>query len=115
MRLQGVRAHTVAARRDASDELGGLTTVEVGPEQPDWGFQALTAVVRAHRGRRLGLLLKLAMLELLAQAEPQLEHILTSNTETNQHMIGINRALGYRVLGNPSRSWELAAASVVEP
>ena len=31
-----------------------------------------TAVVRAHRGHRLGLLVKTAMLDLLAAAEPQL-------------------------------------------
>jgi len=35
--------------------------------------------------------------------------ILTSNSETNQHMIAINEALGYRVLGKPVRSWELPA------
>jgi GNAT superfamily N-acetyltransferase len=115
MRLQGVRAHTVAARHDASGELGGFTMVEVGPEQPDWGFQALTAVVGAHRGHRLGLLLKLAMMDRLAAAEPLVTRLLTSNSGTNEHMIAINEALGYRVLGKPARSWELAAASVVEP
>ncbi len=110
MRLQGMRAHTVTARHDASGELGGLTQVEVGAEQPDWGFQALTAVARPHRGHRLGLRLKLAMLELLAQQEPQVTRILTSNTETNEHMIAINETLGYRVLGKAMRSWELSAA-----
>jgi RimJ/RimL family protein N-acetyltransferase len=115
MRLQGVRAHTMAVRHDASGELGGFTMVEVGPEQPEWGFQALTAVVREHRGHRLGLLLKLAMMDRLAAAEPQVTRLLTSNSATNKHMIAVNEALGYRVLGHPSRSWELAAASVVEP
>lgn len=112
MRLQGVRAHTVAARHDASGELGGFTQVEVGLEQPDRGFQALTAVVRAHRGHRLGLLLKLAMMELLAEAEPQVRRLFTTNTETNEHMIAINERLGYRVLGQPVRSWELPTAQV---
>jgi GNAT superfamily N-acetyltransferase len=113
-RLQGVQAHTVAARDDASGELGGFTQVEVGPEQPDRGFQALTAVARAHRGHRLGLLLKLAMMERLAHAEPRVRRLFTTNTEGNGHMIAINEMLGYRVAGKPHRSWELAAASVVE-
>jgi len=113
MRLQGVRAHIVAARHDASGELGGFTQVEVGPEQPDRGFQALTAVVRAHRGHRLGLLLKLAMMDLLRQAEPQVRKLFTSNAETNEHMIAINETLGYRVLGKPVRSWELPVDSVL--
>jgi len=113
MRLQGVRAQTVAARHDASGELGGFTQVEVGPEQPERGFQALTAVARAHRGHRLGLLLKLAMMELLAEAEPQVRQLFTMNTETNEHMIAINETLGYRVLGKPVRSWELPVDSVL--
>ncbi len=113
MRLQGVRAHAVAARHDASGELGGFTQVEVGPEQPGWGFQALTAVVRAHRGHRLGLLLKLAMMELLAEAEPQVRQLFTMNTKTNEHMIAINEMLGYRVLGKPVRSWELPTADAL--
>ena len=113
MRLQGVRAYVVAARHDASGELGGFTQVEVGQERADRGFQALTAVVRAHRGHRLGLLLKLAMMELLAEAEPQVRQLFTMNTETNEHMIAINETLGYRVLGKPVRSWELPAADAL--
>ena len=109
-RLQGLRAHTVTARHDASGELAGLTVVEIEPERPEWGFQALTAVGRAHRGRRLGLRLKLAMLDLLVRQEPQVQHILTSNGETNMRMISINETLGYYRLGKPARSWELPAA-----
>jgi hypothetical protein len=102
----------VAARHDASGELGGLTQVEVGTESPEWAFQALTAVSRAHRGHRLGLRLKLAMLELLARQEPQVTHLLTGNAETNKHMISINEELGYYVVGKPARSWELPTARV---
>jgi predicted N-acetyltransferase YhbS len=112
IRRQGVRAYTVAARHDASGGLGGLTQVEVGLERPEWAFQALTAVGGAHRGHRLGLRLKLAMLELLARREPQVAHLLTSNTETNKYMISINTELGYYVVGKPARSWELPTAQV---
>ena len=110
--LYGMLAYTVMARYDTTGEPAGLTMVEVGPERPEWGFQALTAVAREHRGRRLGLRLKLAMLDLLARQEPQVKHILTSNTETNGHMIGINETLGYRVIGPPERSWELPVTQV---
>jgi len=48
-------------------------------------------VAREHRGHRLGLRLKLAMLDLLADREPQVRHILTSNAETNGPMIGSTR------------------------
>jgi hypothetical protein len=56
-----------------------------------------------------GLLLKLAMMERLAEAEPQVRLLFTMNTETNEHMVAINETLGYRVLGKPARSWELPA------
>ncbi len=110
--VHGVVPYTVMACHDATGEPAGLTLVEVGPELPEWGFQALTAVARGHRGHRLGLRLKVAMLDLLARAEPRVTHILTSNAETNGHMIGINEMLGYHVIGKPERSWELAAAQV---
>ena len=61
-----MRYYTLAARHDQTGELAGLTALGVDPMQPDWGFQALTAVTRAHRGHRLGLLVKVAMLDLLA-------------------------------------------------
>ena len=112
--LYGMLAYTVMARHDATGEPAGLTLVEVGPELPDWGFQALTAVAREHRGHRLGLWLKLAMLDLLARREPRVKHILTSNTETNAHMIAINESLGYRVIGKPDQSWELPAAQAAQ-
>ena len=35
----------------------------------------------------------------LREAEPQLETIDTWNAESNDHMIGVNELLGYRVLG----------------
>ncbi len=116
-RLHGMLPYIVMACREASGEPAGLTQVEVGSEQPEWAewaFQALTAVAREHRGHRLGLWLKLAMMDLLAREEPQVKHILTSNAGTNRHMIGINETLGYRVIGRTERSWELPAASVVE-
>ncbi|HET9970900.1 MAG TPA: GNAT family N-acetyltransferase [Streptosporangiaceae bacterium] len=113
-RRHGMVPYTVMAGHDASGEPAGLTMVEAGPERPQWGFQALTAVAREHRGHRLGLRLKLAMLDLLAEREPRVRHILTSNAETNAHMIGINEILGYRVIGRTERSWELPASSVVK-
>lgn len=111
--LQGLRAYTVAAAHERTGELGGFTQVEVSPANPARAFQGLTAVIRAHRGHRLGLFLKLAMLDRLAEAEPQVRQVFTENSETNEHMIAINEALGYRVVGGPLRSWELKAADVV--
>jgi RimJ/RimL family protein N-acetyltransferase/GNAT superfamily N-acetyltransferase len=114
IQLQGVRAYTVAARHDATGELAGLTQVEVPADEPRWAFQGLTAVVRNHRGHRLGLLLKVAMLERLVKAEPDIQRIITGNADGNRYMIAINETLGYRILGRPARGWELPVADVLE-
>jgi hypothetical protein len=69
----------------------------------------MTVVARAHRGHRLGLLLKVAMLELLAEREPQLETIETFNADANAHMVGINETLGFRMTGRLT-FWEMPTA-----
>jgi GNAT superfamily N-acetyltransferase len=107
----GVRAHVVAARAPGTGDLAALTQVCVDPAMPEWGFQELTAVARPHRGHRLGLLLKLAMLDRLAAREPQVTRIITANADGNQHMIAINERLGFQVLGRWP-SWELDVADV---
>ena len=102
----GLRTYTVAAMAPGHGELAGLTQLAVDPDCPAWGFQGLTAVARPHRGRRLGLLVKVAMLELLATREPQLARVITGNADANQHMIAINDALGFTVLDRWP-SWQL--------
>lgn len=107
-----VRGYSVAAIAAESGEMAALTDVNVDPEHPEWADQRLTAVVKAHRGHRLGLLVKTAMLEWLATAEPQLKRILTGNAATNEHMIAVNEALGYEVVPPTLRFYELAVSEV---
>jgi RimJ/RimL family protein N-acetyltransferase len=71
-----------------------------------------TVVTRKHRGHRLGLLTKIAMMELLATTEPQLERISTWNAETNEHMIAVNEAIGYTVWGPPVTGSRLDVTAV---
>ena len=108
---QGRHVYTLAALHDASGEMAAVTAVEADPDNPEWGHQLLTAVTRPHRGHRLGLLVKTAMLDWLAAAEPQLERIVTGNAAVNQHMIAINEQLGYELLEPPTQSYELPVAN----
>ncbi len=110
----GLRYYTVAARCGRTGELAGMTQLGVDPLSPHWGYQEMTAVARQHRGHRLGLLVKAAMLELLADHEPQLDQIFTGNADSNEHMIAINAELGFRVIDH-WLSWELPVASVLAP
>jgi GNAT superfamily N-acetyltransferase len=104
----GTREYSVAAQHDASGELAALTRVGVDPEDPEWGYQEITAVIRAHRGHRLGLAVKSAMLDLLIPAEPRLRRIVTDNAENNKYMIAVNEALGYEVFGPPVNEYRLS-------
>jgi len=103
----GITHHTVVARHDGTGELAAVTQVLTDPGAPGFGFQQLTAVLRAHRGHRLGLLVKVAMLDLLAETEPAVDRITTDNAGSNEHMIAINAQLGYEVSG-VTRDWELS-------
>ncbi|MGZ4443008.1 MAG: N-acetyltransferase family protein [Nocardioidaceae bacterium] len=93
------RLYRLLARHRVTGELGGHTVVAVEAERPHVGHQHDTSVVRAHRGHRLGLLLKSAMVLWLAGEEPQLQTVDTWNAESNDHMIAVNEELGYQVLG----------------
>jgi hypothetical protein len=108
----GLRFYSVAAvQREAVGRMAALTEIAVDPADPVWGHQMITAVAREHRGHRLGLLVKVAMLELLATSEPQLERIVTWNAESNTHMIAVNDALGYTILAPPTIWWQLDVAA----
>ena len=91
----GYRFRRVVARHRPTGELAGHTVVVVDSQEPTYAEQHDTSVVRAHRGHRLGLLLKAEMLLWLADAEPQVERITTDNAESNRYMIAVNERLGY--------------------
>ncbi len=94
---RGDRIYRVVARRRDTGEIGGHTVVVINPFFPQFGGQGDTAVSRAHRGHRLGLLLKVEMMRWLAEAEPQLTAIETWNQADNTFMISVNESIGYRL------------------
>ena len=96
---RGDLLHRLVARHRATGELAGHTVVVVDGERPRLGDQHDTAVASAHRGHRLGLLLKTGMNLWLREAQPQLEQIDTWNAESNRHMLAVNDAMGLRVVG----------------
>jgi GNAT superfamily N-acetyltransferase len=105
----GQQFYSVAARHDATGRLVAITQIFVEPDTPGWGFQMTTAVLPAHRGHRLGLLVKAEMLGLLAAREPAVRHILTGNALDNRHMIAINEQLGFTAT-SVYRNWDLDLA-----
>ena len=79
--------------------LVGFTEVGVSRADPRRGFQWGTMVESAHRGHRLGLLLKLVVLQELSTRSPATASVSTWNAQENAPMIAVNEALGARTNG----------------
>lgn len=89
--------HRLLARHRRSGEWAGHTIVCVDGTRPGYAIQEDTSVLGAHRGARLGMLLKASMLLWLRDERPELLTVDTWNARSNTHMIAINDALGCEV------------------
>lgn len=96
----GIREYVICGRDDMTGEFVGVTQVFVtGSVRANQGD---TAVLRQHRGNRLGLRLKVAMMAWLSEVEPSVRELQTWNDPENEHMLRVNHELGYR----PSELWD---------
>ncbi|UBU15750.1 GNAT family N-acetyltransferase [Nonomuraea gerenzanensis] len=94
----GQTCYTTIARRDSDGAPAAYTRIFLDTGRTDgWAQQGDTAVLRAHRGHRLGLLLKLSNLLWLREHEPQAERVITWNATSNRHMLAINEAMGFEL------------------
>ena len=89
----------VAAQHVASGDLAGFTMLEYPWDEPEVLFQEDTIVLEEHRGHRLGMWMKAAMLQRIGDVRPGARRVHTWNAEENDHMLGINVALGFRRQG----------------
>ncbi|SNY04786.1 Acetyltransferase (GNAT) family protein [Paractinoplanes atraurantiacus] len=76
--------------------LVAVTTIAVENEKPAQVWQNITLVDPEHRGHRLGLLVKLENLRHVRENEPRAEVIDTFNAASNEHMLRVNRAMGFQ-------------------
>ena len=90
--------YRVLARHRPTGEWAGQSMLCVDEFAPGHAFQEDTSVVRAHRGHRLGLLMKTEMLRWLARVRPEVRQVDTWNAVTNHHMIAVNERLGATVV-----------------
>jgi GNAT superfamily N-acetyltransferase len=74
----------------------GYTNVAYQNLHPKLAYQWDTGVDPAHQNRGLGRWLKAAMIELLLDQYPAIEVIETENAESNDPMLNINVAMGYK-------------------
>ncbi len=90
--------YRVMARHRGTGDWAGQSMLAFNEFSPSTAFQEDTTVVRAHRGHRLGLLMKAAMLAWVTEERPELATVDTWNDATNHHMIAINERLGSTVV-----------------
>ncbi|MEV0649269.1 GNAT family N-acetyltransferase [Phytomonospora sp. NPDC050363] len=84
-----------AARHTVTGEVAAWTGLIMPKNPRSLARQNTTIVDPAHRGRRLGTVVKLGNLAAIRAAEPALRHIETTNSVHNAHMIAINEAIGF--------------------
>jgi GNAT superfamily N-acetyltransferase len=91
---QGRTKHnTVAVDRDGA--VVAYSDIATTVHEPGVAYQWGTLVDPAHRGHRLGLAVKVANLVHLQASRPDIVRLTTYNAEVNDHMIAINRQLGF--------------------
>ena len=90
--------YRVMARHRDTGEWAGISMLCVDEFLPTVAFQEDTSVVRAHRGHRLGLLMKADMLRWISQERPEVAATDTWNATTNHHMIAVNERLGAKLV-----------------
>jgi GNAT superfamily N-acetyltransferase len=91
--------HVQTAMAIAPDgAVAGVSDVRVDDTDHEHAQVGITIVDPAHRGKHLGLALKLATHDLVVATYPDLASVDTSNAEVNTWMNSVNEALGYRTI-----------------
>ncbi|HEU4849950.1 MAG TPA: GNAT family N-acetyltransferase [Terrimesophilobacter sp.] len=88
-----------AAEHVPTGSLAGFTELSVPPELERPVEQQDTLVLKEHRGHRLGMLLKLANLQYLAETHAGHPSVTTFNAEENRPMLDVNEAIGFVATG----------------
>lgn len=109
----GTRRLTTAARHRDSGRLVAFTVLAHQPERAEAATQDETLVLQPHRGHRLGMLIKAHNLRLVAEHWPGVRRVHTWNADENDHMLAINRAIGFRAV-SVEVAWQRRAPLTLE-
>ena len=90
------RQRFAVAAVDRAGQVAGMTDIGVNRSAPTVGYQWDTIVAAAHRGHRLGLAMKVANHCQLRALLPACRWVNTWNAASNEHMVAVNDALGFR-------------------
>ncbi|HUR72718.1 MAG TPA: GNAT family N-acetyltransferase [Sporichthya sp.] len=94
--LQQLTMFTTLAVHSATGTVAGFTHIGMAIDDRINANQWNTIVDPDHRGHRLGTLIKVANLEQALRHEPGIEAVWTWNAVSNDPMIAVNEAMGFR-------------------
>lgn len=95
-RDRGATTWVTAARHRETGVLAAFTLLVHLPSHPEKAEQEDTLVITEHRGKGLGLAVKLANLAWMRELRPGIRRIYTWNASENRHMLAINLRMGFR-------------------
>jgi GNAT superfamily N-acetyltransferase len=95
---RGVGRFHTGMVHEGSDRLVAWTTLSGAADTPTHLWQHITLVDPEHRGHRLGTIAKVANLAYAREHRPALTAIDTWNATSNEYMLAINRAMGFRAV-----------------
>ncbi|MGO2541710.1 MAG: GNAT family N-acetyltransferase [Specibacter sp.] len=89
--------HTLVSAAEclATGALVGFTSISILGHRNDVAFQDDTIVEKAHKGKDVGLQIKVANMEMLMREFPQTRTIYTWNAPENSAMLSVNAQLGF--------------------
>lgn len=110
---RGQQRWTRVAQHRASGDFAGYTELFSDPADPAILYQGDTAVYPAHRGHGLGRWLKAANILGVLDDTPDATSVRTGNAGSNEHMLAINHAMGFK-LYKTITSWQLDVEALEE-
>ena len=93
---EGVRDSITAIAREIDGTIVGYTEISYDKREPYKVDQDMTGVLKERRGKNLGKRLKAEMLLNIRDTKPDVIFITTGNDTKNEHMLEINRKLGFK-------------------
>jgi GNAT superfamily N-acetyltransferase len=91
----GRTTHVAAVEHIPGGRLVAYSDLSVSGDRTRPAHQGDTLVLAEHRGRRLGMVVKLANIRQLQEFGPEIPYIATNNAEENRPMLDVNEAVGF--------------------
>lgn len=88
-----------AVEHQPTGRLVGFTAISILGHRDDVVFQDQTVVLAEHRGRKLGMLIRVGNLERLSQEHDAIRKIYTWDADEKEYMVSVNHDLGFRAAG----------------